>query len=160
MTEQLIRTDGAELRVDDRGRDEPAFVFLHYWGGSARTWAPVVERLPTTTRTVAVNQRGWGGSRATDGRHGLQALADDAVALVEALGIRRYVLVGHSMGGKAALLVAGRRPPGLAGLVLVAPAPPAPMKISSGGPGRHAGLLRIARWRRAGPGGAGRADAR
>ena len=43
------------------------------------------------------------------------------------LGLRRYVLAGHSMGGKAAQLAASRRPDGLAGLVLIAPAPPRPV---------------------------------
>jgi 3-oxoadipate enol-lactonase len=129
MTSRTIRTTGAELVVDDAGCQDPALVFLHYWGGSARTWAPVLRLLPATVRRLAINQRGWGGSRVTDGRYDLAALADDVTAVVGALGIGRYVLVGHSMGGKVAQLVAGRQPPGLAGLVLVAPAPPVPMSV-------------------------------
>lgn len=46
MTLRTIATDGAEMCVEDSGRDEPALVFLHYWGGSARTWSPVTRRLP------------------------------------------------------------------------------------------------------------------
>jgi 3-oxoadipate enol-lactonase len=45
------------------------------------------------------------------------------------LNLKRYVLVGHSMGGKIAQLMASRRPTGLAGLVLVAPSPPSPMAL-------------------------------
>jgi pimeloyl-ACP methyl ester carboxylesterase len=41
----------------------------------------------------------------------------------------RFVLVGHSMGGKIAQLLASRRPRGLAGLVLVAPSPPLPLAL-------------------------------
>ncbi|MBY8887075.1 alpha/beta hydrolase [Streptomyces sp. PTM05] len=104
----------------------PTLVFLHYWGGSAATWDAVVERLPATRRTVRYDQRGWGAARELPGPHDLDALADDLAAVVTALGTRRYVLVGHSMGGKVAQLLAARRPSGLAGLVLVAPAPPEP----------------------------------
>jgi pimeloyl-ACP methyl ester carboxylesterase len=56
-------------------------------------------------------------------------MADDAEAVARTLGLNRYVLVGHSMGGKVAQTVATRRPAGLVGLVLVAPAPPTPMLV-------------------------------
>jgi pimeloyl-ACP methyl ester carboxylesterase len=49
--------------------------------------------------------------------------------MINALNLQRYVLVGHSMGGKVAQLMASRRPAGLAGLVLVAPSPPQPMAM-------------------------------
>ncbi len=129
MTTRSIRTRGAEIIIEDTGQDEPALILLHYWGGSARTWAPVLALLPAPIRKVAINQRGWGGSRAADGAYDLQAMADDVTDAVEALGIDRYVLVGHSMGGKVAQILAGRRSRGLAGLVLVAPAPPTPMQV-------------------------------
>jgi pimeloyl-ACP methyl ester carboxylesterase len=57
---------------------------------------------------------------------GISELADDALAVVAGLGVSRYVLVGHSMGGKVAQLAASRRPDGLAALALIAPAPPRP----------------------------------
>jgi 3-oxoadipate enol-lactonase len=75
------------------------------------------------------DQRGWGDSIATDGRYDLATMADDVQGVVEALGLHRYVLVGHSMGGKVAQTVAARRPASLLGLVLVAPAPPTPMPV-------------------------------
>jgi 3-oxoadipate enol-lactonase len=56
-------------------------------------------------------------------------MADDAETVARALNLSRYVLVGHSMGGKVAQIVAKRRPDGLVGLVLVAPAPPTPMPV-------------------------------
>ena len=54
-------------------------------------------------------------------------LAADAEGVIAALQLRHYVLIGHSMGGKVAQLMASRRPAGLAGLILVAPAAPPPM---------------------------------
>jgi hypothetical protein len=41
----MIETPRAKFNVADFGTGEPAFVFPHYWGGSDRTWAPVMERL-------------------------------------------------------------------------------------------------------------------
>ena len=54
-------------------------------------------------------------------------MADDVEAVAHAFGLKRYALVGHSMGGKVAQIVAARSPVGLVGLVLIAPAPPTPM---------------------------------
>jgi pimeloyl-ACP methyl ester carboxylesterase len=124
-----IASNGVMLHITDCGAGAPALVFLHYWGGSSRTWRYVVAELGADFRTIAVDQRGWGESEATESGYGLADLADDAQGLVEALGLDRFILVGHSMGGKVAQLLASRRPKGLAGLVLVAPSPPSPLKL-------------------------------
>lgn len=77
-----------------------------------------------------MDQRGWGRSDdAADDRYTLADLADDAQGVIDALGLDRYILIGHSMGGKAAQLLASRRPRGLEGLVLVAPSPPSPLGL-------------------------------
>ncbi len=138
MSDRIIQTDGAAIRITEGGAGETSLVFLHYWGGSARTWHPVIDRLAGGARWVAIDQRGWGGSIATDGRYGLHAMADDVESVLGALDLRRYALVGHSMGGKVAQIVAARRPRGLGGLVLVAPAPPTPMPVPEA---RRAGML-------------------
>jgi pimeloyl-ACP methyl ester carboxylesterase len=89
----------------------------------------VIDRLGGWPRTIAFDQRGWGASVATDGRYDLGAMADDAATVAHTIGLDRYVLVGHSIGGKVAQVVAKRRPQALVGLVLVAPAPPTPMPV-------------------------------
>src|SRR5262249_50901587 len=135
---RVIETNGAALRIAEGGTGEPALVFLHYWGGSARTWQRVLHWLGEQVPWGAINQRGWGGSVATDGRYALADMADDVERVVRTLDLRRYVLVGHSMGGKVAQIVAKRQPPGLARLVLVA----ADADAGPRGPARrHAGLL-------------------
>jgi pimeloyl-ACP methyl ester carboxylesterase len=129
MDRRVIDTNGAAIQVADIGDGEPAFIFLHYWGGSARSWQAVIDRLGGRPRSIALDQRGWGDSIATDGRYDLVAMADDVETVARTLMLKRYVLVGHSMGGKVAQIVATRRPDGLVGLVLVAPAPPTPMPV-------------------------------
>jgi pimeloyl-ACP methyl ester carboxylesterase len=129
MPYRSIETGGARIRLAESGAGEPAFVFLHCWGGSARTWQGVIHRLEGQVRCIALDQRGWGESVAKDERYDLGAMADDVEAVVQSVDLQRFVLVGHSMGGKVAQIVAGRRTKGLQGLVLVAPAPPTPMAV-------------------------------
>jgi pimeloyl-ACP methyl ester carboxylesterase len=91
-------------------------VFLHYFGGSARSWSALTPLLDVPC--VTLDLPGFGDA---------PFVADAVVAVLERLeGIDDYLLVGHSMGGKVALSVASTQPPGLRGLVLVAPSPPSP----------------------------------
>ncbi|MEV6171626.1 alpha/beta hydrolase [Streptomyces sp. NPDC051954] len=113
-----------------REGDGPALVFLHYWGGSHRTWRPVIERLSPAQAFVSYDSRGWGESTEVPGPYGIEQLADDAQRVIEELGYGEYVVVGHSMGGKVTQVLASRRPAGLKGAVLVAPAPPAPVRVT------------------------------
>ncbi|MGC5562333.1 alpha/beta fold hydrolase [Streptomyces sp. FR-108] len=110
---------------DHRPGSGPTLVFLHYWGGSARTWDPVVDRLAGRD-VLTVDLRGWSRSRGLPGPYTLRRLADDTLAVIADAGVTDHVLVGHSMGGKVAQLVAATRPTGLRGLVLVGPGPAKP----------------------------------
>ena len=112
--------------MQERGAGDLSLVFLHYWGGTHRTWNKVTAELQSSYRTVTYDMRGWGESGASSNGYSIAALADEAIALIEHLALSRYILIGHSMGGKVAQLVASRNPPGLLGLVLVAPATPTP----------------------------------
>jgi len=117
---------GGRLPVWTQPGEPPTLVFLHIWGGSHRTFAPVIARLASGCAVVSYDHRGWGAARDLPGPYGISELADDALAVIAGLGLGRYVLVGHSMGGKVAQLAASRRPEGLAALALIAPAPPRP----------------------------------
>ncbi|MGP3534029.1 alpha/beta fold hydrolase [Microbacterium sp. RD1] len=130
VSDSTIDTGEATIHVEQAGSGLPAIVFLHYWGGSARTWHLVISRLHHSARCVALDQRGWGRSRTDEGTYATADFADDAQAVIAALKLEEYVIVGHSMGGKVAQLIASRRPDGLRGLVLVAPAPARPLPVS------------------------------
>lgn len=110
---------------DHRQGNGPTLVFLHYWGGSARTWDLVIDRLADRD-TLAVDFRGWSRSRSLPGPYTLRRLADDTLAVIADAGVTDHVLVGHSMGGKVAQLIAATRPAGLRGIVLVGPGPATP----------------------------------
>ncbi|MGI5336272.1 alpha/beta fold hydrolase [Streptomyces sp. CA-181903] len=125
-TTRPVPVAGGALDVRVGGRTGPALVFVHYWGGSAGTWNQVIARLPSGRATVRFDQRGWGTARTLPGPYHLGRLADDLARVLAACVPGAFVLVGHSMGAKVCQLLAGRGPVGLAGLVLVAPAPPEP----------------------------------
>jgi 3-oxoadipate enol-lactonase len=135
-----MRLKAGELsfNVSESGSGEPSLFFIHYWGGSARTWNAVISELSTTFKCIAYDQRGWGQSDAPARGYSIRDLAQDAKHIVEALDLRQYALVGHSMGGKVAQFLASQRPPGLVGLVLVAPAPPTPQNVPE--PAKYAQL--------------------
>ena len=99
-----IASNGILLYVDEEGRGDMSLVFLHYWGGSSRTWRHVIAALPKSYRTIAIDHRGWGKSDAPTTGYALSDLADDAQGVVDALNLKRYILIGHSMGGKVAQL--------------------------------------------------------
>jgi len=106
------------------GEARPAFVFLHYFGGSGESWDEVVRGIDGRARCIAPDLRGFGDTGAPGSGYAIDDYANDIAALVETLGLSDYVLVGHSMGGKIALALAARRLAGLRALLLVAPSPP------------------------------------
>lgn len=110
---------------DHRPGAAPTLVFLHYWGGSARTWDLVVDRLAGRD-VLTVDFRGWSRSSSLSGPYTLRQLADDTLAVIADAGVTDYVLVGHSMGGKVAQLIAATRPAGLRGITLVGSGPAKP----------------------------------
>jgi pimeloyl-ACP methyl ester carboxylesterase len=94
-------------------------LLLHGQPGGAADWAGVVARLPALAEPVALNRPGWdGASRALD----LAGNARAALAALDARGIDRAVVVGHSLGGAIAAWLAATHPGRVSALVLAAPA--------------------------------------
>src|SRR5271170_960948 len=122
-----IRVGQVEIYAEEKGEGGPTLVFLHYWGGSRRTWSQVIEPLSKRFRCIAIDLRGWGKSDHHAKDYNLLSQADDVDGVIEELNLMDFVLVGHSMGGKIAQILAGRKPNGLRGVVPVAPAPPTPL---------------------------------
>ena len=106
--------------------DRPVFVFAHYFGGSARSWSPVLEALGDGCETIAPDLPGFGGSPRLPEGPDLDGYIDHFAGLAEG---RPWVAVGHSMGGKIALGAAARSNT-MAGLILIAPSPPTPEPMS------------------------------
>lgn len=114
------------VRVLERGPRDAALtaLLLHGWVASSYTFRNELQRLPALgVRCVAADLRGFGLSDKPrgSGRYTLDAYMGDVDALLDALGIRRALFVGHSMGGGIALHYALARPERVRGLMLMSP---------------------------------------
>ncbi|MEY2435750.1 MAG: hypothetical protein QOF97_586 [Acidimicrobiaceae bacterium] len=97
----------------------PVLLLLHGWlATGVLNWGPTLEPLSHHFRVVAVDHRGHGRGIRGEDRFSLEHCADDAVALADVLGIKRFIPVGYSMGGPIAQLVWRRHPDRVDGLVL------------------------------------------
>jgi pimeloyl-ACP methyl ester carboxylesterase len=112
-----------ELVADDGGSgDGLPVVLLHSLAGNSSHWAAQLEHLRRSRRAVALDWRGHGRSGAPEiADWSADAMAQDVAAAVDRLGLRRFVLVGHSAGGLIALFYAARHPERVAGLFLLDP---------------------------------------
>ena len=100
----------------------PALAILHGLFGSARNWDSIVRRLAAKRRVVAFDLRNHGASEWADDMD-YRAMAEDIRAALHERGHDRYALLGHSMGGKAAMVAALRYPDEVERLVVVDIAP-------------------------------------
>jgi pimeloyl-ACP methyl ester carboxylesterase len=85
-------------------------VFLHGMGGSWRDWEPQMDALSDSYRCIAIEHRGHGRSERPLGRYSTRLFADDALALLDHLGVEHAHIVGLSMGGMIAQHLAVARP--------------------------------------------------
>jgi 3-oxoadipate enol-lactonase len=102
--------DGFRLYHEDTGGSGPAVLFLHGAGGNHLSWWQQVPVFAEEYRCITADQRGFGQSPDVPGGPGPAALAADALALLDHLGIARAAMVAQSMGGWAAVGAAVRAP--------------------------------------------------
>ena len=114
-----------------RGKGEPVLVMMPFLGGSRHEWEQVIDGLREDVVCVGVDLPGFGDSGDVPG-YSVAEMAESLIETIASLDLKRFVLVGHSMAGKIAAVVARQaadgdaRVQGLEGLVLVAPSPPGP----------------------------------
>jgi 3-oxoadipate enol-lactonase len=101
----------------------PTVLLLHGWTATADlNWFTSYQTLASKYRVVAFDHRGHGGGLRSRRPFRLEDCADDAVAVLDALGIDHAITVGYSMGGPVAQLIWKRHAERVAGLVLCATA--------------------------------------
>ena len=101
----LLSTRGARVRYCVAGRGD-AVLLIQGVGAVGGVWRPQVEALSERYQVITFDNRGIGGSEITDGSLSIESMADDAAAILDAEGIARCHVVGHSMGGLIAAQLA------------------------------------------------------
>jgi pimeloyl-ACP methyl ester carboxylesterase len=124
-THHALASDGSRIAWTSRGHGAPAVVLTDGIGCAGYIWRALAPELARVRRVLHWNYRGHGRSDPprdlTDAT--IDACVDDLLAVLDAAGEERVVLVGHSMGVQIVLEAQRRAPARIAGLVLICGAP-------------------------------------
>jgi pyruvate dehydrogenase E2 component (dihydrolipoamide acetyltransferase) len=122
---QLVEVGGRTISYLALAPEEPTgdpVVLVHGYGGDKNSWLFVQQPLAETHTVVALDLPGHGASDKDVGDGSLRMLTDTVVGFLDALGLVRAHLVGHSLGGAVAAAAAKTAPDKVASLTLLAPA--------------------------------------
>jgi pimeloyl-ACP methyl ester carboxylesterase len=116
----MIRTalfKNVPVTFSDTGRGS-VVVLLHGFLGSHEIWQQTIENLSTSYRVIAIDLPGHGNTPSIGYAHSMDMMARCVKKVMDSLRLKKYVLVGHSMGGYVALAFADLYPDSLKGLCL------------------------------------------
>ena len=115
---------GTSIDLTDTGHG-PAVVLVHGWPVTALHWRHVVPVLHRAGyRTIEVEARGLGVASTGRGDHAKATLAREVLAALDAIGIRRFAVVGHDVGATIAMLMAAEQPGRVAAIAVEEEVPP------------------------------------
>lgn len=120
-TTGTCEANGINIHYIRTGGDKPPVVLLHGLMTSGACWTPLARTLEKDFDVIMPDARGHGYSSSPDNALSYDNLAADVVSLINTLGLTTPLLLGHSMGGMTAAVVASRYPNLLKGLVLADP---------------------------------------
>lgn len=120
----IATSDGVKISYRVVGSGPRTVLAIHGWMVSSSVWDELAGLLDLEgLRLVIPDLRGTGGSDKPAGGYTIERYAQDALALMDELGDRSLVVLGHSMGGTIAQWIAAAAPERVAGLVLLCPVP-------------------------------------
>jgi len=116
-------SDGQNIHYRALGKGDPV-VLVHGWMVSGAVWDPIVDALVEAGKQLIIpDQRGTGSSGKPARGYTLEQYAADLIELVDAAGLDRFKLVGHSMGGQISQLAATQLGDRIESLTLVCTVP-------------------------------------
>ncbi len=126
-----VNVNGVKIYVEDLNPEsKKTIVFLHGWPGNHNLFEYQFDKLPQLGyRCIGIDTRGFGKSDKPFNGYDYDTLSDDVRGVVETLGLRDFILAGHSTGGAIAVRYMGRHKGyGVKKLVLIAAAAPSLIK--------------------------------
>jgi pimeloyl-ACP methyl ester carboxylesterase len=118
-----LNRDGVRIACLDFGGDGPPALLLHGLAGHAGEWSETAEWLTHSHRVLALDQRGHGRSERRPDDVSAQARIADVAFAIEQLDLAPVVLIGQSLGGHLAMLIAARHPELVRALIVVEASP-------------------------------------
>lgn len=129
--------NGMQIFYREHGSGDRVLLFIHGNAASSLWWERVMANLPEGVRALAPDLRGCGDSDKPDPVWSMNDLAEDIYQFTQALGLTRFTLVGHSLGGGVAQYLAVNHPGAVERLLLINSAPAEGLKTP---PDRYAQL--------------------
>jgi len=118
--DRFLLVNGLRLHYLDWGSGPRPILLLHGFTAHAHAWDVLAQALSTSYHVLALDQRGHGDSDwAPDGAYAIEDHLADIAGFVQALGLSRLAIIGHSMGGRNAIAYAACYPEIVERLVLV-----------------------------------------
>lgn len=122
--------DDVRIAYESRGEGPLTLLFLHGWSGSGAYFDETLKHLDLTgLRTVTFDLRGHDDSDQTKHDYSDERIAQDALAVADAVQAQQFIAVGFSMSGRFAQYLSVLAPARVRGQVLVAGCPAAPVPI-------------------------------
>jgi N-formylmaleamate deformylase len=115
------KANGITIHYLRTGGQKPPLIPLHGLTGSGACWSPLARALDADYDVIMPDARGHGQSSAPPHGYLYRDHASDAIGLIEALGLAAPVLLGHSMGGMTAAVVASQVGTAIRGVILADP---------------------------------------
>src|SRR5438105_12628721 len=115
---EVIAKDGSRLHVVERGQGDPV-LWLQGLNAPAAAWAVQLAHFAHSHRSIAPDARGVGASDAPPPPYTTRGMADDSLAVLDALGVQRAHVVGLSLGGAVAQELALAHPERVRSLALL-----------------------------------------
>ena len=123
MKERFLMAGSTALHISDSGKGDKCVVLLHGYLESLYVWEDFLPLLTDKVRVITVDIPGHGISEVKGEVHTMEQMADVLHDMIDALGLERVTMVGHSMGGYIALAFCAAYPDRLDGVVLLSSSP-------------------------------------
>jgi pimeloyl-ACP methyl ester carboxylesterase len=99
----VLSADGSPIAFAVKGTGEPTIVFVHCWTCNHQFWQHQIEYFSKRYKVVWLDLAGHGQSGSTRSDYTMEAFGEDVATVVNKVGAKRVVLVGHSMGGPVSI---------------------------------------------------------
>ena len=97
--QNVLSKDGVRINFFVEGKGEPALIFIHGWSCDKSYWENQVKEFSPKYKVVTIDLAGHGESGMNRKNYTMELFGEDVAAVVNELGLKKVILIGHSMGG-------------------------------------------------------------